>query len=163
MRLVLVRKEVAIALDRRIEVLVGGVVHPATRLVVGDLRDQHRRVLLRRSRKHAIDLLDRAPNRNRRRRAAVGDALAKGSDLLVDQDWIPRVAREELLETLGRVRLLVLRDQHRHRLDAPDVIDGELIELALLGFESIARDEHEHVAGDHLLGLEVVAADRLGL
>ena len=161
--LVLIGQEVAVALNGGIQGLVGRIVHAVARRIVGDLRDPDRRVVLGGNRQHAVDLLDRPAHGDGGGRAAVGDPFAQRPDLLVNQGRVAGVAGEELLQALGRVRLLVLGDQHGHRLDAPDVIDGQLVELALLRLEPVAGDQHQHVPRDHLLGIEAVAADRLGL
>ena len=39
------------------------------------------------------------------------------------------------------------------------MIDGQLVELALLRLEPVAGDQHQHVPRDYLLGVEAITAN----
>ena len=127
------------------------------------MRHRHGRERLARDRDHPLDLLDLLADRDGRRGAPVGDPLAERLDRLLDRRRIRRKAGQQSIEALGGIRDLVLRDLHRHRLHAEDVIDRQLVLLLLQRLEVRAGDQHQHVARDHLLGIEALGADRLGL
>ena len=129
--------------------------------IVCNVRHRHGREGLARDRHHPLDLLDLLADRNARRGAPVGDPLAQRLDRLLDRRGIGGKAGQQAVKGRGRIRDLVLRDLHRHGLDAEDVIDRQLVLLLLQRLEVRAGDQHEHVARDHLLGIESVGVDRL--
>ena len=130
--------------------------------VIRDLRHGHCRERLGRQLDHALDLLDLLADRHRCGGASVRDPLAQGIDLLLDGRRIRRQSRQEALQPLARVGDLVLRHPDRHGLRTEDVVDCQLVLLLLEPFQVRARHQHQHVAGDHLLGIEALDADRLG-
>ena len=136
---------------------------PGARLVIGHVGQRHRRELLGRRGGQALDLLDLLAHRDGGAGAAVGDALAQGVDVLVDRRAVGGEPGEQLLEPLRRLRDLVLGHHHRHGLHARDVVDRQLVELLLLRLQLVARDQDQHVAGDHLLRLQPGGVDRLDL
>ena len=70
-------------------------------------------------------------------------------------------AGNQLGESLGRIGHLVLGQLHGKRLYAEDVVDAQLVELPLVRLEMVASDEHQHVAGDDRLDVQLVALDGL--
>ena len=131
---------------------------------VAALDHGRRRRLGRGHRQQALDLLDRSPHRDGRRRAPVADALGQGADVLLDQLREAPVAGDQRLDAFRGVGGLVLRDLGGPHLRAAHVIDGELVLLLRQCLELVLRDEDQQVPRDDLLGTEPVHRDltRLG-
>ena len=131
--------------------------------LVGHVGQDDSRGDVGRNGQHPVDLLDRLLDRDRGRGSTVRDPLVQGADLLFDERRERGKAGQHPVEALGRVRALVLGDLRRPGLGPGHVVDGQLVQLAVLRLEVVSGDEDQEVAGDDRFDVERVGVDRLRL
>ena len=101
MRGVRVGEVVAQPLERGIDVLRHGTANRLAAGLVGHVGQDDRRGNVGRHRQHAVDLLDRLPDRDRCGGPAVRDPLVQGPDVLLDERGEPGEAGQHPLRLSG--------------------------------------------------------------
>ncbi len=100
MRLVVLGEVVAQPAQTGVDVLLDRLGHAWTR-VIRDARHSRGGIVRRRHGEQPIDLLERPPNGDRRRRSSVADTLGERLDVLLDQRRVAGIASQQLVESFG--------------------------------------------------------------